>query len=107
MQYTPLTQILTAPIFLFDNPHCQLIIQPPFHQFCPLSLTALPVRVAELEVSAGAGGVLLGSLRAADVLDLVVEGLERGVHLCVVRAEVSRGLVGPHVPERIGALVSL
>ena len=72
-----------------------------------MSLTAFPVRVAELQVSAGAGWVLLGSLGAADVLNLVVERFQRGVDLGVVLAEVSRSLVGPHVPERIGGFLSL
>lgn len=72
-----------------------------------LSLTALPVRVAELQVPAGASGILLGSLGAADVLDLVVERLERRVDLGVVLAQVSGGLVGPHVPERVGTFLDL
>lgn len=72
-----------------------------------LPLTALPVRVAELQVPAGASWVLLGSLGAADVLNLVVEGLQRGVDLSIVLTEVSGGLVSPHVPERIRALFSL
>lgn len=54
-----------------------------------LSLTALPVRVAELQVPAGASGILLGSLGAADVFNLVVERLERGIDLSVVLAQVS------------------
>ena len=83
------------------------IISPLFDQFPLVSLTALPVRMAELQVSAGASGVLPGSLGAADVLNLVVEGFECGVYLNIVLAEVSRGLVGPHVPERIRGLLSL
>lgn len=63
--------------------------------------------MAELQVSAGASRVLLGSLGAADVLDLVVERFERGVHLGIVLTEVSGSLVGPHVPERIRGLFSL
>lgn len=50
----------------------------------PPSLTALPVGVAELQVPAGASRVLLGALGAADVLNLVVQRLERGVHLGIV-----------------------
>lgn len=73
----------------------------------PPSLTALPVGVAELQIPAGAGRVLLGALGAADVLDLVVQGLESGVDLGVVLTQVSRGLVGSHVPHRIRALVGL
>lgn len=72
-----------------------------------MSLTALPVRMAELQVSAGASRVLLRSLGAADVLNLVVERLECGVDLSIMLTEVSRSLVGPHVPERIRALFSL
>lgn len=72
-----------------------------------LALTALPVRVAELEVAAGAGWVLLGALGAADALDLVVEGLQRGVHLSVVLPQTSRGLVRAHVPDGVGALLGL
>lgn len=72
-----------------------------------LSLTALPVRVAELQVPAGASRILLGSLGAADVFNLVVERLERGIDLSVVLAQVSGGLVGPHVPERVGTLLGL
>lgn len=63
--------------------------------------------MAELQVPAGAHGILLGSLGAADVLDLVVERLEGCVDLGVVLAQVSRGLVGPHVPERVGTLLCL
>lgn len=76
-------------------------------QFLLPSLTALPVRVAELQVPAGASRILLGSLGAADVLDLVVERLERGIDLGVVLPQVSGGLVGPHVPERVGTLLGL
>lgn len=71
------------------------------------SLTALPVGVAELQVPAGAGRVLLGALGAADVLNLVVQRLESGVDLGVVLTQVSRSLVGSHVPQRIGTLVGL
>jgi len=71
---------------------------------CP-SLTALPVGMAELEVPAGARRVLLGALRAADVLDLVVEGFERGVHLGVVLPQVTGRLVGPHVPHGVVGLL--
>lgn len=63
--------------------------------------------MAELQVPAGASRILLGSLGAADVLDLVVERLERGIDLGVVLPQVSRRLVGPHVPERVGTLLGL
>lgn len=72
-----------------------------------MSLTTLPVRVAQFQVSAGASRVFLGSLRAADVLNLVVERFESGVDLSIMLSEISRSLVGSHVPERIGAFLSL
>lgn len=72
-----------------------------------MSLTTLPVRMAQLQVSAGASRVLLGSLRAADVLNLVVERFERGVDLSIMLTKVSRSLVSPHVSERIRGLLSL
>lgn len=48
-----------------------------------LGLTALPLGVAHPDVTAHAGGVLLSSLRAADVLHLLAEALQGGVHLHV------------------------
>lgn len=63
--------------------------------------------MAELQVPAGASGILLGSLGAPDVLNLVVERLERGIDFSVVLAQVSGGLVGPHVPEGVGTLLGL
>lgn len=63
--------------------------------------------MAQFQVSAGAGRVLLGAIGAAQVLDLVVEGLESGVDLHVVLPQGAGGLVGPHVPQRIGRLLSL
>lgn len=72
-----------------------------------LSLTALPVGVAEFDVSAGPGRVFAGALGAADALDLVVEGLEGGVHLGVVRPQPRRCLVRPHVAPGVGALLGL
>lgn len=63
--------------------------------------------MAQLQVPAGAGRVLLGALGAADVLDLVVQRLESGVDLGVVLTQVSGSLVGSHVPQRIGTLVGL
>ena len=70
-------------------------------------LTALPLRVAQFQVSAGASWVLLGAIRAAQVLNLVVEGLECGVDLHVVLPQGAGGLISPHVPEWIGGLLSL
>lgn len=63
--------------------------------------------MAELQVSTCASRVLFGSLGAADVLNLVVERLECGIYLSIMLTEVSRGLVGSHVPKRIWTLVSL
>lgn len=73
----------------------------------PCTLTALPFRVAEFQVPAGASGVLAGALGAADALNLVVEGLERGIHLGVVLSQVASCLVSPHVLQGVGALLSL
>ena len=63
--------------------------------------------MAELQISAGASRILLGALRAADILNLVVERLESGVDLCIMLTKISCSLVGPHVPERIRGLLSL
>lgn len=75
----------------------------------PLSLllTTLPLGVAQFQVVAGACRVLLGAVGAAQVLDLIVQGLETGVHLNVVLPQRAGGLVGPHVPERIRGLLGL
>jgi len=72
-----------------------------------LRLTALPLGVAQFQVPAGASRVLLAAVGAAQVLDLAVERLQRGVHLHVVLPQGAGGLVGPHVPERIGGLLHL
>lgn len=53
---------------------------------CP-QLTAGPVRVAELDVTAGAGGILSGSLRGEQVLNLSVEGLDGGINLVVLGSQ--------------------
>jgi len=78
-----------------------------FNQFLSVSLTTLPVRMAELQISAGTCRILLGSLWAADVLNLIVERFERGINLSIMLTEISSSLVSPHVPERIGGLLSL
>lgn len=70
-------------------------------------LTALPLRVAQFQVSAGASRVLLGAVGAAQVLNLVVEGLECGIDLHVLLSQGAGGLISSHVPERIGGLLSL
>lgn len=72
----------------------------------PCRLTALPFRVAEFQVPAGASGVLAGALGAADALNLVVEGLECGIHLGVMLPQVAGCLVGPHVLHGVGAFLS-
>lgn len=71
------------------------------------ALTALPLRMAKLDVAAGSGRVLLGALGATDALDLVVEGLERGVHLDIVLPQAAGGLVCPHVADGVGTLLRL
>lgn len=43
--------------------------------------------MAELDVTAGAGGVLPGSLRGEQVIDLSVEGLDGGVNLVVLGSQ--------------------
>ena len=43
--------------------------------------------MAELDVTAGAGRVLPGSLRGEQVLDLSVEGLDGGVNLVVLGSQ--------------------
>lgn len=65
-----------------------------------LVLTALPVRVAHLEVTACAGGVLAAALRAADVLNLLAQALEGSVHLKVTVTD-HVGIIGPVVTATI------
>lgn len=43
--------------------------------------------MAELDVTAGAGRVLPGSLRGEQVLDLGVEGLDGGINLVVLGSQ--------------------
>lgn len=50
------------------------------------SLTALPVRVAHLQVATGAGWVLFGTLGTTDVLNLFAQALEGGVNLQITVA---------------------
>lgn len=71
------------------------------------ALTALPLGMAKLDVAAGPGRVLLGALGATDALDLVVEGLECGVHLDIVLPQAAGGLVCPHVADGVGTLLRL
>lgn len=69
-------------------------------------LTALPFRVAEFQVPAGASRVLAGALGAADALNLVVEGLECGIHLGVMLSQVASCLVCPHILQGVRAFLS-
>ena len=68
------------------------------------ALTALPVRVAHLEVTAGAGGVLAAAFRAPDVLDLLAQALEGGVHLEVTVTD-HIGIISPVVAATIVSLL--
>lgn len=63
--------------------------------------------MAQFQVSAGASRVLLGAVRAAQGLNLVVEGLECRINLHVMLPKRAGGLISPHVPERIRGLLSL
>lgn len=67
-------------------------------------LTALPVRVAHLEVAAGAGGVLAAAFRAPDVLDLLAQALEGGVYLEVTVTD-HVGIIGPVVAAAVVSLL--
>lgn len=64
------------------------------------ALTALPIRVAHLEVAAGAGGVFAAAFRAPDVLDLLAQALEGGVYLEVTVTD-NIGIIGPVVAAAI------
>lgn len=55
--------------------------------YLPVELTAGPLRVAELDVTAGAGRVLPGSLRGEQVVDLSVKGLDGGINLVVLGSQ--------------------
>lgn len=67
-------------------------------------LTALPVRVAHLEVTARAGGVLAAAFGAADALNLLAQALEGGVHLKVTVTD-HIGIIGPVVSATIMSLL--
>lgn len=69
-----------------------------------LALTALPVRVAHLEVTACAGGVLAAAFGAANVLNLLAQALEGGVHLKVTVTD-DVGIIGPVVAATIVSLL--
>lgn len=57
------------------------------HFFSKLLLTALPVWVAHLQVTAGSGRVLASTIRAADLLDLLAQALQSAVHFKVAVTE--------------------
>lgn len=67
-------------------------------------LTALPVRVAHFEVTARAGGVLAAAFGASDVLDLLAQALEGGVHLKVTVTD-HVGIISPVVAATIMSLL--
>lgn len=69
-----------------------------------LVLTALPVRVAHLEVTACAGGVLAAAFGAADVLNLLAQALEGSVHLKVTVTD-HVGIISPVVAATIMSLL--
>lgn len=52
-----------------------------------MELTTGPLGVAELDVTAGAGRVLPGSLRGEQVVDLGGERLDGGIHLVVLGSQ--------------------
>ena len=61
--------------------------------------------MSELDVAAGAGGVLPGALGAEQVLDLGVQGLDGGINLVVLGPQV--GLVGSVLIVSSGHVVSV
>ena len=60
--------------------------------------------MSQLDVAAGAGGVLPGALGGEQVLDLAVQGLDGGVHLVVLGPQ--GGLVGSVLIVASGDVVS-
>lgn len=67
-------------------------------------LTALPVGVAHFEVTAGAGGVFAAAFGAPDVLDLLAQALEGGVHLEVTITD-HIGIISPVVAAAVVSLL--
>lgn len=67
-------------------------------------LTALPVRMAHLEVTAGAGRVLAAAFGAPDALNLLAQALEGGVHLEVSVTD-HIGIISPVVAATIMSLL--
>lgn len=72
--------------------------------FSKLLLTALPVWVAHLQVTAGSGRVLAGTIGAADLLDLLAQALQSAVHLKVAVTE-NVSIISTEQAIGIGALL--
>lgn len=66
-------------------------------------LTALPVRMAHLEISAGAGRVLASTLGATNVLNLLSQALEGGVYLEVTITDI--GIISSVIAARVMSLL--
>lgn len=64
-------------------------------------LTALPLGVAHPQITAHASGALLGAVRAADLLNLLCQGLEGGVDLHVAVTH-HVGVIGAEVATTVG-----
>lgn len=60
--------------------------------------------MAHLEVTAGSGRVLAGTVGAADLLDLLAQALQSGVHLQVTVTE-NVGVISTEHAEGIGSLL--
>ena len=60
--------------------------------------------MAHLEVTAGSGGVLAGTVGAADLLDLLAQALQGAVHLQVAIAE-NVSVISTEHTEGIGGLL--
>lgn len=60
--------------------------------------------MAHLQVTAGSGGVLAGSIRAADLLDLLAQALQGTVNLKITIAE-NVGIISAVHAEGIGSLL--
>lgn len=63
--------------------------------------------MAEFKVVAGASRVLARSIRAADILNLAVDGFQGGINLHIMLSQIVRGLISTHVTHGIWALFSL
>lgn len=71
------------------------------------TLTALPVRVAHLQVPAGSGRVLSASIRAADLLDLLAQAFQGAVNLQVTVTENISIISTEHTEGIRGLLLGL